>query len=65
MLVPSGTCWMFIIVVPALPENQSSLKVEHWHLYHVGYPIGFLHQNKILRYCLQLTDHLHLLEVQC
>jgi hypothetical protein len=29
LVMLSGTGWMFIIAVPALLENQTSLKVEH------------------------------------
>ncbi len=54
-----------VIFCVAPLENQTSLKVEHWHLYHACYAIGFFHQNKIFLYYLQLTDHLHVLELQC
>jgi hypothetical protein len=28
LVMLSGTGWMFIIAVPALPKNQTSLKIE-------------------------------------
>jgi hypothetical protein len=65
LVMLNGIGWMFTIAVLTLLENRTCLKVEHWHLYHVGYPIGFLHQNRSFLYYLQLIDHLHVLELQC